>query len=70
MVRTTPVHRSLVHQSWHVFQRGLCAYCGWYCDDCPNDVATCKCKSSLTKEELADMRLKQAALDHDDSWRE
>lgn len=44
MVCTTPPNRASEHKTWHRFERGLCLYCGWYCADCPNDVATCKCE--------------------------
>lgn len=58
MTRTTPIERSGEHQFWHRFERGLCLYCGWYCYDCPNDVATCKCKSKteVEMEYLAELK--------------
>jgi hypothetical protein len=68
MVKVTPTHRTLEHKFWHEFDRGMCLNCGWHCRDCPVGVATCKCKPVLTKEELADLRLKEATLDDMDKW--
>ena len=68
MVRTTQFEKTPLHETWHRFFRGGCFYCGYHCDDCPVDVATCKCKPGVTKEELADMRLKQENLGIEDSW--
>ncbi len=44
MVWTTPPEKAHIHQSWHKFEKGLCAYCGYFCKDCPVNVATCKCE--------------------------
>lgn len=57
------------HKSWHVFRRGGCLYCGWHCDDCPIDVATCKCKPVITEED-ADQILKEENMGLTDYWRE
>lgn len=65
MVRTTPSEKSNLHLSWHIFQKGLCLYCGYYCDDCPNDVVTCKCPPIVKK---ADVRLAQETSGETDSW--
>ncbi len=44
MVWTTPVERKDEHKKWHSdWLRGGCGYCGYYCNDCPVGVATCKC---------------------------
>lgn len=44
MVWTTPVERKNEHKKWHnSWIRGGCLNCGWYCEDCPIGVATCKC---------------------------
>jgi len=68
MTLTTPANKASEHKSWHVFRRGGCLYCGWHCDDCPNDVATCKC--TFTKEERADEILKLENSGITDSWLE
>lgn len=49
MTWTTPIAKKDEHKSWHKFERGGCLYCGWQCIDCPNDVATCKCKVTTEK---------------------
>jgi hypothetical protein len=64
--RTTPVNLSDKHKSWHKFMRGLCAYCGWHCDDCPIGVATCRCDGS---QERADYRLEQENSGTTDDWK-
>lgn len=64
--RTTPVEKSSLHKSWHTFERGLCQYCGWYCEDC-TDVATCKCDGA---EERADYYLGKENSGVTDSWNE
>lgn len=43
MVWTTPTDKAKEHKKRHKFVRGGCIYCGWYCLDCPDYVATCKC---------------------------
>jgi hypothetical protein len=72
MVWTTPSIKADQHESWHVFRRGGCGYCGWHCDDCPNDVATCKCKASKeeTAEKRADELLNLENRGITDSWLE
>jgi hypothetical protein len=47
MVMTTPISRASEHQSWHRFVKGLCLYCGWYCEDCPVSITTCKCEPKV-----------------------
>jgi hypothetical protein len=68
MVWTTPLAAADKHKSWHVFRRGGCGNCGWHCDDCPMDVATCKCKTD--KEILADKRLNEENSGLTDNWRD
>lgn len=75
MVRTTPIEKSDQHKDWHVFiPSGLCLYCGWHCDDCPLDVATCKCVSVVKKDDTpearADKLLKAENSGITDSWQD
>jgi hypothetical protein len=69
MVSTSPASRSFEHKSWHKFEKGLCLYCGWHCEDCPKDVATCKCKPVIT-EKHADALLATENSGVEDSWLE
>jgi len=66
MVWTTPISRKNEHQSWHVFRRGGCLYCGYHCDDCPIGVATCKC----TPISIADKILAQENAGITSNWRD
>jgi hypothetical protein len=68
MVWTTPPNRANEHKSWHQFVRGGCLWCHYGCDDCPNGVATCKCK--VSKEERADELLNKENIGITNSWRE
>ena len=71
MVHTTPIEKGILHESWHVFIRGMCLYCGWHCDDCPVGVATCKCPPTADEVIiLADRRLKEESTGITDSWRD
>jgi hypothetical protein len=69
---TTPRDRTDEYKHWHKFLKGMCLYCGWFCIDCPKDVATCKCNppKAMSQEERADQLLRLENSGITDSWSE
>lgn len=72
MPKTIPSEDSFIHKIWHRFSKGMCAFCGCYCVDCPDSIITCKCSDTIRKktEEDADLLLKQENAGITDYWLE